>query len=135
MLLEGAPPGGVSDQQRWAVQQMAQAGARIYYMRSDSKAGIHDRYTNQHAKMWLLDDRLALVGSENPSPESFPDDDKADGTAGPPRGIRWHECAGVWSTECGRSWPPTSTARSPTSGPTTRRTRTWALRPQTSCRS
>jgi cardiolipin synthase A/B len=82
MLLEGAPPGGVSDQQRWVVQQLSQAGARIYYMRSDSKSGIHDRYTNQHAKIWLIDDRLALIGTENPSPDSFPDDDKADGTLG-----------------------------------------------------
>lgn len=82
LLLEGAPAGGVSDQQRWAVQQLASAGARVYYMRLDSKAGVHDRYTNQHAKLWLLDDRLALIGSENPSPDSFPDDDKADGTVG-----------------------------------------------------
>lgn len=82
MLLEGAPPGGVSDQQRWVVQQLSQAGARISYMRSDSKSGIHDRYTNQHAKTWLIDDRLALIGSENPSPDSFPDDNKADGTLG-----------------------------------------------------
>ncbi|MGE5602286.1 MAG: phospholipase D-like domain-containing protein [Nitrososphaerales archaeon] len=82
ILLEGAPPGGVSDQQRWVVQQLSQAGARIYYMRSNSRAGIHDRYTNQHAKMWLIDNRLALVGSENPSPDSFPDDDKSDGTVG-----------------------------------------------------
>lgn len=82
MLLEGAPAGGVSDQQRWAVQQMAGAGADVYYMRSDSQAGVHDRYTNQHAKAWVIDYEFALIGSENPSPDSFPDDDKADGTAG-----------------------------------------------------
>ena len=82
VLLEGAPAGGVSDQQLWVVQQLNQAGVPVYYMRSDSKAGIHDRYTNQHAKIWLIDDRLALIGSENPSPDSFPDDDKGDGTIG-----------------------------------------------------
>lgn len=82
LLLEGAPPGGVSNQQRWVVQQLTQAGARVYYMRANSKAGIHDRYTNQHAKVWLIDGRLALIGSENPSLDSFPDDDKSDGTVG-----------------------------------------------------
>ena len=82
ILLEGAPPGGVTDQQRWVVQQLSQAGARVYYMRSDSKAGVQDRYANQHAKIWLLDDRVALIGTENPSPDSFPDDDKGDGTIG-----------------------------------------------------
>lgn len=82
MLLEGAPPGGVSDQQRWAVQQIAQAGAQIYYMRGDSGAGVHDRYANLHAKAWVIDYEFALIGSENPSPDSFPNDDKADGTTG-----------------------------------------------------
>jgi hypothetical protein len=82
VLLEGAPPGGVSDQQRWVVQRLSESGARVYYMRSDSKLGVHDRYTNQHAKVWLLDDRLVLTGSENPSPDSFPNDDKVDGTLG-----------------------------------------------------
>lgn len=82
LLLEGGPPGGVSDQQRWLVQRLHEAGARVSYMRSASSAGIHDRYLYQHAKLWLLDDRLAIIGSENPSPESFPHDDKADGTLG-----------------------------------------------------
>ncbi len=29
-----------------------------------------------------MDDRLALIGTENPSPDSFPNDDKSDGTLG-----------------------------------------------------
>ncbi len=64
------------------IYQLYQAGARVVYMRTGSASGIHDRYTNQHAKIWLIDDRLALIGSENPSPDSFPDDDKRDGTIG-----------------------------------------------------
>ncbi len=82
LLLEGGPPGGVTDQQRWLVQRLHEAGAQVSYMRGNSSAGIHDRYLYQHAKLWLLDDRLAIIGSENPSPESFPHDDKADGTLG-----------------------------------------------------
>jgi len=82
MLLEGSPPGGISDQQRWTVQQIAEAGGQVYYIRSNSAADIHDRYTYQHGKFWLLDGDTALIGSENPNPEAFPDDPKADGTFG-----------------------------------------------------
>jgi phosphatidylserine/phosphatidylglycerophosphate/cardiolipin synthase-like enzyme len=82
MLLEGGPPGGVTDQQRWAVQQIAEAGGRVYYMRSDPANGIGDRYAYQHGKFWLLDGKTAIIGSENPVADSFPDDDKRDGTFG-----------------------------------------------------
>ena len=82
ILLEGSPPGGVSDQQLWVVQKIAQAGGHIYYLRSDSAADINDRYTYQHGKFWVLDGGTALIGSENINAEAFPDDDKADGTFG-----------------------------------------------------
>jgi len=82
LLLEGAPAGGVTDQQRWIVRQLSEAGARVAYLRSRPELDIADRYSYQHAKFLLLDERLALVGSENLSPDAFPDDPKADGTLG-----------------------------------------------------
>ena len=82
MLLEGSPPGGISDQQRWVVQQIAGAGGKVYYLRSNPATGVHDRYTYQHGKFWVLDGNTALIGSENLNPEAFPDDDKTDGTVG-----------------------------------------------------
>lgn len=82
LLLEGAPPGGISDQQRWCVERVSKSGGQVHYMVADSAAGIQDRYVNQHAKLWLLDDRTAIVSSENPSPDSFPNDEKVDGTLG-----------------------------------------------------
>jgi cardiolipin synthase A/B len=82
LLLEGAPPGRVADQQRWCVARIAGAGGQVSYMISDSAAGIHDRYPYQHAKIWLLDGKTALISSENPSLDSFPNDLKADGTLG-----------------------------------------------------
>jgi cardiolipin synthase A/B len=82
ILLEGGPPGGVTDQQRWVVQQIAAAGGRVYYMRSDPANGISDRYAYQHGKFWVLDGKIALIGTENPGASSFPDDNKADGTFG-----------------------------------------------------
>ncbi len=82
LALESAPPGGVTDQQRWIVQQIVQAGGRVYYFRANKSTGVSKRYSYQHGKFWVLDGRLALIGSENPSAESFPNDDKADGTRG-----------------------------------------------------
>ena len=82
IMLESSPPGGVSDQQLWVVQQIAQAGGHVYYLRADRSLGNHKRYAYQHGKSWVLDGRLALIGSENPNAEAFPDDDKADGTLG-----------------------------------------------------
>lgn len=82
MLLDGSPPGGVSDQQRWIVAQVAAAGGQVYYLRSNPATGIRKRYAYQHGKFWLLDGAIALIGSENPGPEAFPDDPKADGTFG-----------------------------------------------------
>jgi phosphatidylserine/phosphatidylglycerophosphate/cardiolipin synthase-like enzyme len=41
-----------------------------------------DRYSHQHAKFIVVDDRLLLVSSENFNPDSMPDDDKSDGTLG-----------------------------------------------------
>lgn len=82
ILLEGEPPGGVSNQQRWIVAQIAAAGGHVYYMRNDTNQDIYDRYTYQHGKFWVLDNDTALVGSENIGRGSFPDDDPTDGTLG-----------------------------------------------------
>jgi phosphatidylserine/phosphatidylglycerophosphate/cardiolipin synthase-like enzyme len=82
MLLEGAPPGGVSEQQRWIVEQVVAAGGKVYYLRSDPASGIRARYAYLHAKTMLIDGKLALISSENFSPDAFPDDDKVDGTFG-----------------------------------------------------
>lgn len=81
LLLEGGPVGGISDQQRYASQVIEAAGGQVWFMVSDRhEAG--DRYSNQHAKFIVVDDRLLLVSSENFSPDSMPDDDKSDGTLG-----------------------------------------------------
>ena len=82
VLLEGEPVGGVSDQERWAAQQIEQAGGQVYFMHTDGDADIHDRYTFQHAKFLIVDDGTVLIGSENLGSTGMPADDKSDGTAG-----------------------------------------------------
>ncbi len=81
VLLEGAPAGGISDQQRYATQLIEAAGGQVWFMVND-RNDAKDRYSNQHAKFIVVDERLVLVSSENFSPNSMPDDDKSDGTLG-----------------------------------------------------
>ncbi|MCB9133009.1 MAG: hypothetical protein H6647_18960 [Anaerolineales bacterium] len=81
LLLEGGPPGGISDQQRYITQLIEDAGGQVWFMVSD-RNGADDRYANQHAKFAIIDDQLALISSENFSGDSMPDDDKSDGTLG-----------------------------------------------------
>ncbi|RIK54098.1 MAG: hypothetical protein DCC57_07250 [Chloroflexi bacterium] len=74
LLLEGAPPGGVTDLQRWCVQQVAAAGGDVRYLAAQDNAprGLQPRYRYAHAKYALVDGRLALVGTENFSWDSMP---------------------------------------------------------------
>ena len=130
IMLEGGPPGGVTDQQLWVVQQIAQAGGHVYYLRSNSAAGIQDRYTYQHGKFWVQDGVTALIGSENLNLEAFPDDPKADGTLGRRGVLSGHRCAiGGDRVDCdhGRRYRPAGcAARRLGVGPGP--TRPWARR-------
>jgi hypothetical protein len=82
MLLEGAPSGGLADQELWNCKQIVDAGGRVYFLHNDSSARIYDRYTNQHAKFVIVDGRWVAIGSENFGNHAMPVDDKSNGTAG-----------------------------------------------------
>jgi len=81
-LLEGAPPGGLSDQERFVCGLLESAGGACWFMASDDTRRVHSRYRYLHAKYLVIDSLVSAVSSENFSPDSFPDDDKADGTWG-----------------------------------------------------
>ncbi len=81
-LLEGDPPGGITDQERYICGLIDAAGGACWFMFSDSTQRINDRYSFMHAKYLIIDDRVAAIGSENFSPDSLPNDDKSDGTWG-----------------------------------------------------
>ncbi len=74
ILLEGGPSGGVTDLQRWCVQQIAAAGGDVRYLAPGpaAPAGLAPRYRFAHAKYGVVDKRLALVGTENFGWEAMP---------------------------------------------------------------
>jgi len=80
VLLEGAPSGGLQDEDRWAAMRVAQAGGTVLYM--SNAAGGKPRYRSLHAKYVVVDGTRLLLATENLSPESLPNDRKADGTLG-----------------------------------------------------
>ena len=84
LLLEGEPAGGLTDQEKWSCQQVEESGGACWFMFNDTgrTPKVYDRYSNQHAKVIVADNRLAAIGSENLSPRSLPNDIQSDGTAG-----------------------------------------------------
>ena len=84
ILLEGSPPGGIDDQERWVCQQIEAAGGQCWFMITNTASGntIHARYDYLHAKLIIVDDRVVAIGSENLSPRSLTYDNPADGTVG-----------------------------------------------------
>lgn len=74
ILLDGAPPGGITDLQKWCVAQLAAAGADVRYfaMLDGAPAGSRRRYRYVHAKYGIVDGRLAFVSTENLSQDSMP---------------------------------------------------------------
>jgi phosphatidylserine/phosphatidylglycerophosphate/cardiolipin synthase-like enzyme len=86
ILLEGGPPGGIDDLQKWCVARLAAAGAEVRYMAVTENAprGLKTRYSYAHAKYGLIDGRLALVGTDNLNWDSMPAPN--DGPSGGRRG-------------------------------------------------
>ena len=67
LLLEGGPPGGITDLQRWCVARLTAAGAEVFYLAPTDQAprGYHVRYRFAHAKYGIVDGHTAFVSTEN----------------------------------------------------------------------
>lgn len=74
MLLEGGPPGGIDDVQRWCVAQIAAAGGDIRYLaaQENTPKGYRPRYRFTHAKYIIIDGSYIAIGTENFSLNSMP---------------------------------------------------------------
>jgi hypothetical protein len=82
VLLEGAPVGGIPDQELWNSREIYASGGHVFFVHQDSAAGAYRRYASQHAKFLVVDDQWVAVSSENWGNHAFPVDDKSNGTAG-----------------------------------------------------
>lgn len=74
VLVEGSPAGGIRPLERWCLAQIAAAGGDVRFLavNDDAPTGARPRYRFVHAKYLLIDDRLAINGSENFSYDAFP---------------------------------------------------------------
>jgi cardiolipin synthase len=74
VLLDGAPPGGITKLQKWCVALVAAAGGDVRYfaLPQDAPAGLKRRYRYVHAKYGIVDGYVALVMTENFSQDSMP---------------------------------------------------------------
>ncbi len=78
VLLESRPTGGISSDEKWIVQRLHNPPTSTVYFIGKEAA----RYQFQHAKFILVDDRLALVSSDNFTERSMPSDLIVNGTMG-----------------------------------------------------
>jgi hypothetical protein len=75
MILDGAPPGGITDTQKWCVRLMAEAGVDVRYMAvtDDAPNGYKRRFRYIHAKYGIADGRKVFVGTENMTLNAMPE--------------------------------------------------------------
>jgi len=67
LLLEGSPPGGISDLQKRCVAEIVGAGGEVRYLAAieDAPNGYRPRYRFLHAKYGIVDGRQVFNGTEN----------------------------------------------------------------------
>ena len=65
LWLEGAPVGGIPDQERFLTDRLAKAGCQVHFLVSDAKHRVRARYRFDHSKYMIIDDKKVIIGTEN----------------------------------------------------------------------
>jgi|GEM_PF-907460 len=65
LFLEGSPVAGINDQERYLIERMSKAGIPVHFIGTPKGAKFKPRYVFDHSKYALVDDRLAIIGTEN----------------------------------------------------------------------
>lgn len=78
IVLEADPTGAMSDVERWIASRLHDPPTSTVYL----IGAAAPRYRFQHAKFALVDERLALVSTDNFGENSMPSDPKINGTFG-----------------------------------------------------
>ena len=76
LLLEGSPPGGIDDRQKWCVKTIVDAGGDVRYLAAVEGAptGYRPRYRFLHAKYGVVDGQRIFSGTENFTYDAMPVD-------------------------------------------------------------
>jgi cardiolipin synthase A/B len=76
LLLEGSPPGGIDDVQKWCVKTIVDAGGDVRYLAAVEEAptGFRPRYRYLHAKYGVVDGQRIFSGTENFTYDAMPVD-------------------------------------------------------------
>ena len=65
IFVEGSPVGGIADQERWLLDRAHKAGIGVHFLATPKGSKLKPRYRFDHSKYVLVDDRLAIIGTEN----------------------------------------------------------------------
>lgn len=65
LFLEGSPVGGIPDQERWLADRAHKAGIGVHFLATPKGSKLKPRYRFDHSKYVLVDDRRAIIGTEN----------------------------------------------------------------------
>ncbi len=65
LYLEGAPVGGIPDQERWILDRFDKANVPVFFLGGTKKNPIKPRYRFDHSKYVIVDDKIAIIGTEN----------------------------------------------------------------------
>ncbi len=65
VYVEGAPVGGIPDQERWILDRLDKVNIPVYFLGGAKKNPIKPRYRFDHSKYVIVDDKIAIIGTEN----------------------------------------------------------------------
>ena len=63
--LEGAPVGGIPDQERFLLNELVTEGAKVYFLGGEKKLDLQPRYRFDHSKYTIVDEKIVVIGTEN----------------------------------------------------------------------
>ena len=65
IFLEGSPIGGISDEERYILNRIANYGGKIRFIVSDSENKVYARYAFDHGKYLIIDNKTVIIESCN----------------------------------------------------------------------
>ena len=74
IFLEGSPIGGITDEEKYVLNRIANYGGNIRFIVSDKDKDVYVRYTFDHGKYLVIDNKTVIVESCNWAKSGIPKD-------------------------------------------------------------